>query len=69
VISDNGNIIVLLSTNTFENKADCDFGVIRNVKDLSVQLDSIVGLVEHGLFYNMVDKIYFGNADGSVSIQ
>jgi ribose 5-phosphate isomerase A len=57
VISENGNILV-----------DCDFGIIFDVEGLGKKLDSIVGLVEHGLFSGMADRVYFGSEDGSTTV-
>ncbi len=46
-MSDNGNIL-----------CDADFGQIPDPVKLSKDLDSITGLVEHGLFVNIVTEIY-----------
>lgn len=56
VISDNGNFII-----------DSNFGVIKNPEGLALQLSSIPGVVEHGIFLN-VDELYIGKKDGSVEI-
>ena len=58
VITDNGNFII-----------DCDFGEIpvADVKDLNSKIKAMVGVVETGLFVNMAQKAYIGNADGTVT--
>ena len=56
VITDNGNFVL-----------DVNFGVIKDPEELAVQLSSIPGVVEHGIFSN-VDELYIGKKDGSVEI-
>jgi ribose 5-phosphate isomerase A len=58
VITDNGNFII-----------DCDFGEIdvSKVNELNSKIKAMVGVVETGLFVNMAQKAYIGNADGSVT--
>lgn len=48
-ITDNGNFVV-----------DVDFGVIEEPKNLNLQLKSIPGVIETGLFPEMADIIYIG---------
>ena len=50
VITDNGNFLL-----------DADFGRIRNPTLLERHLKAIPGLLETGLFLNMVDKVYVGS--------
>lgn len=57
VITDNGNFVL-----------DSNFGVIKDPVKLSLQLSSIPGIVEHGIFTN-VDELYIGKKDGSVEIR
>lgn len=57
VISDNGFIIM-----------DANFGEINNPKKLNDELNSIYGIIEHGLFVNMINKVYIGYEDGKVEI-
>ncbi len=45
-ITDQGNIII-----------DADFGLIENPEKRAKQLDAIVGIVEHGLFINLTNKV------------
>ncbi|OEL01091.1 ribose-5-phosphate isomerase [Staphylococcus succinus] len=45
-ITDNGNYIL-----------DCDFGLIGNPPSLEKSLNSIIGVVESGLFINMANKV------------
>lgn len=44
---------------------DCDFGLIDNPRALGQQLSLIPGVVEHGLFLDMVERVIIGG-DGSV---
>jgi ribose 5-phosphate isomerase A len=49
VVTDNGNFIL-----------DTDFGVIRDAEKLNIQIKSIPGVVETGLFLNMATTVYVG---------
>ena len=40
---------------------DVDFGLIRNPAELADNLDSITGIVEHGLFVNLTYKVIMGS--------
>src|SRR5690606_12099476 len=42
---------------------DCRFDSIRQPKELARKLDSIVGIVEHGLFTDLVDMVIMGHGD------
>ncbi|TYP79753.1 ribose-5-phosphate isomerase RpiA [Paenibacillus methanolicus] len=53
--TDNGNLIV-----------DCHFGAIEHVKALGLALHGIPGVVEHGLFIGMADKLFVGQEDGAI---
>jgi ribose 5-phosphate isomerase A len=55
VITDNGFFIL-----------DVDFGLIENPTELNFQLKQLPGVLETGLFINMVDKVFFGQPDGSI---
>jgi ribose 5-phosphate isomerase A len=55
-LTDQGNYIL-----------DCDFGQITNPKTLASQLDSICGVVEHGLFVDMTSKLIIGQ-NGQVKV-
>jgi ribose 5-phosphate isomerase A len=56
VITDNGNFVV-----------DADFGEIRDPVQLGLELSNCVGVVEHGIFWN-VDEVYVGLSDGGIEI-
>lgn len=58
VVTDNGNFVI-----------DVDFGVVESsaVAALDASLQSIVGVVETGLFVGLAQKAYFGTTDGQVS--
>ena len=55
VVSDNGNFII-----------DVDFGVIADPVSLATELKQLTGVVDTGLFINLAQKAYFGQADGTV---
>ncbi|KAJ8327402.1 hypothetical protein BDV3_000487 [Batrachochytrium dendrobatidis] len=55
VVTDNGNFVI-----------DADFGEICDPAALNVQLIGVPGIVETGLFCNMVNGVYFGLPDGTV---
>ncbi|MCX6607018.1 MAG: ribose-5-phosphate isomerase RpiA [Acidobacteria bacterium] len=43
---------------------DCGFGVIHSPLELQERLDSVVGVVEHGLFLGMATEVIIGGIDG-----
>ena len=53
VITDNGNFII-----------DAKFDKIESPEHLEIDLNSIPGVVENGIFSNMVDKVIIGTKDG-----
>jgi len=53
--TDNGNFI-----------ADCHFIAIDSAPDLALKLQSIPGVVEHGLFIGIADLAIIGKNDGSI---
>lgn len=55
VVTDNGNFII-----------DADFGEITQPEKLNQELTMIPGVIETGLFVNMVTRAYFGQEDGNV---
>ena len=57
VITDHGNFIV-----------DASFGEIENPIHLEKDLDAIPGVVENGLFTEMVDKAIIGTKDGVIEL-
>ncbi|MFS1513796.1 ribose-5-phosphate isomerase RpiA [Chengkuizengella sp. SCS-71B] len=56
-ITDNGNYIL-----------DCYFELIEDPSHLHTQLNMIPGVVENGLFVNMVDQVIIGYNDGEVKV-
>ena len=52
-ITDGGNYIL-----------DCAFGPISSASDLQRELDSVVGVVEHGLFIGMASQVLVATANG-----
>jgi ribose 5-phosphate isomerase A len=57
LVSDNGNFII-----------DVNFGEIKNPRELNMNLLTIPGVVDTGLFIDMVSKAYIGLEDGKVNI-
>jgi ribose 5-phosphate isomerase A len=53
-ITDEGNHII-----------DADFGLIENPEELSRKLNEITGIVAHGLFIDLADKIIMGVGNGT----
>jgi ribose 5-phosphate isomerase A len=53
VVTDNGNLVL-----------DCDFGRIDEPGGLARRLSELPGVVEHGLFVDLVDTVYVGTDDG-----
>lgn len=43
---------------------DLDLGVIENPVELGKELKAMVGVVEHGLFNGMVNKVIVAGKDG-----
>lgn len=56
-VTDNGNYIV-----------DAAFGQIESPLDLSTELKSMAGVVEHGLFVNIADLVIVGYEDGRTEV-
>ena len=56
VVSDNGNFVI-----------DVDFGLIKDPATLEQKIKMLPGVVETGLFIQMVVKAYFGQEDGSLT--
>jgi ribose 5-phosphate isomerase A len=57
-ISDNGNLII-----------DCDFKEILQPERLSIQLNSIPGVVENGLFVQLPNRLVVGYVNGTVKVK
>ena len=53
VITDNGNFII-----------DAKFDEIESPLHLEIDLNTIPGVVENGIFTEMVDKVILGTKDG-----
>ena len=53
VITDNGNFVL-----------DVDFGPIKDPKKLEADLNSIPGVVENGIFTEIIDQVLVGTQDG-----
>jgi len=57
LITDNGNWIL-----------DCTYGRIEAPGELAASLDSMVGVVDHGLFVGMAGRVIVANDEGNVRI-
>ena len=55
IISDSGNLIV-----------DAKFDSILDPQELNLQLNSIAGVLEHGLFVGMVDQVILASPNGLI---
>jgi len=60
VVTDNGNFVI---------DAPFDEAVFKEPKELLMKIKMLTGVVEVGLFCDMAEAAYFGNADGSVTIK
>lgn len=47
---------------------DCAFGAISSPADLERELDSVVGLVEHGLFVGLASQVVVGGPEGTTAL-
>lgn len=56
VVTDNGNFVI-----------DAHFGAIQDPAALLKEIKLLTGVYEVGLFCNMAETAYFGEADGTVS--
>ena len=54
VITDNGNFVI-----------DAKFSEIASPQHLEIDLNSIPGVVENGIFTQMVDRVIVGTSDGT----
>ncbi len=54
IFTENGNIVL-----------DCDFGTIRDPRDLTIRIKQIPGVLESGIFLRKPDLVYRAKADGS----
>ncbi|MCK9152589.1 ribose-5-phosphate isomerase RpiA [Methanobacterium alcaliphilum] len=53
VITDNGNFVI-----------DTDFGLLKNPSQLEIELNSIPGVLENGIFCNATNNVIVGTPDG-----
>lgn len=53
----------VFSTDAGNQILDADFGLIENVIDISEKLNFIEGVVCHGLFINLAQKVFMGRCD------
>ncbi len=53
VITDNGNFVI-----------DAEFGLLNDPEDLEIELNSIPGVVENGIFSGVVDQVFVGTPEG-----
>ncbi len=54
-VTDEGNFII-----------DANFGMIKNVRELSALLNKRAGIVEHGLFVSLASKVFCALSNGKV---
>lgn len=53
VITDNGNFVI-----------DAEFGILNEPEELEIELNSIPGVVENGIFSGVVDQVFVGTPEG-----
>lgn len=53
VITDNGNFVI-----------DAEFGILNDPEELEIELNSIPGVVENGIFSGVVDQVFVGTPEG-----
>jgi ribose 5-phosphate isomerase A len=53
VITDNGNFVI-----------DAEFGILNEPAELEIELNSIPGVVENGIFSGVVDQVFVGTPEG-----
>ncbi|MDO9044655.1 MAG: ribose-5-phosphate isomerase RpiA, partial [Methanobacteriaceae archaeon] len=53
VITDHGNFVI-----------DAEFGILNEPEELEIELNSIPGVVENGIFSGVVDQVFVGTPDG-----
>ncbi len=53
LVTANGNLVL-----------DCDFGELEDTAETARALADIPGILEHGIFLDMVDEVYLGTAEG-----
>ena len=53
VVTDNGNLVL-----------DCDLGPIEAPAETAAWLSGLPGVVAHGLFVDLADRVYVGRSDG-----
>jgi len=58
VVTDNGNLIL-----------DCQFDSVDEPHELATSLDSVAGVVEHGLFVGLIDTVHVGTPEDSRTIE
>ncbi|UCF13832.1 MAG: ribose-5-phosphate isomerase RpiA [Thermoplasmatales archaeon] len=57
-ITDNSNYIL-----------DCDFGKINEPESLEKEINSIPGVIENGLFIDLVDEVIVGSKQGIITLE
>ncbi|XP_069924915.1 ribose-5-phosphate isomerase-like [Oryctolagus cuniculus] len=58
VVTDNGNFIL-----------DWKFDCAHKWSEVNIAIKMILSVVDTGLFINMVERVYFGMQDGSVTVR
>ena len=57
-ITDNGNYIL-----------DCEFDYIENPEQMEIDINCIPGVVENGLFINLVSEVIVGSKQGILTLE
>jgi ribose 5-phosphate isomerase A len=48
---------------------DCDFDHIEEPEELNEALSNMPGIIEHGLFINLVDEVIVGSSQGTITLE
>ena len=62
---ENGQIFV---TDEGNNIIDYKLNEINNVKELSIKINNITGVIEHGIFTNLCTKVIVGKPSGGIHL-
>ena len=59
----------IFTTDAGNKILDADFGLIENVSEISDKLNSIEGVVCHGLFINLAQMVIMGNGSETLTFK
>ena len=62
------NKLKVLNNNLQVNKISKSFGNKQVVRNLSLNINNLPGVVEHGLFIGLCDEVFVGKSNGAVDV-